>query len=114
LTNGPKFFQKEISKLFCHLKFVKVFIDDVLVFSNSEFEHNQHLEIVFKILEDNNLRLNLQKSKFFLKEVEFLGLKISSDGIKLNSNKLTELTKYIHPKNKKDLMRLLGFITWFR
>jgi hypothetical protein len=60
-------------------KFVVVFIDDILIFSKNEEEHDEHLRLVLQKLYENRLYAKLNKCEFWLKEVSFLG-HILSDG----------------------------------
>ena len=62
-------------------KFVVVFIDDILVFSKNEEEHEEHLRLVLQKLRENQLYAKLSKCEFWLKEVSFLGHIISAGGI---------------------------------
>jgi hypothetical protein len=72
-------------------KFVVVFIDDILVFSKSKREHEEHLCIVLQRLRDHQLYAKLSKCKFWLSEVQFLGHVISSEGISVDLGKVREL-----------------------
>lgn len=114
LMNAPRFFQREISRLFSDYDFIRIFVDDILIFSKNEEEHCKHLKIVLDILQRNNLTIRLDKSAFFKYEVKFLGLIVNKNGIKPDRKQFIQLEKYIEPKNKKQIMRLIGFLNWFR
>jgi hypothetical protein len=68
-------------------KFVVVFIDDILIFSKNEEEHDEHLRLVLQKLRENQLYAKLSKCEFWLKEVSFLG-HIISDVIKIKDTNL--------------------------
>jgi hypothetical protein len=69
-------------------KFVMVFIDDILVFSKSKKEHEEHLHIVLQRLCDHQLYEKFSRCKFWLREVQFLGQVISSEGITVDPGKV--------------------------
>jgi hypothetical protein len=79
LTNAPAYFMYLTNKVFMDYldKFVLVFIDDILIFSKNEKEHNEHLHLVLQKLRENQLYAKLSKCEFSLKEVSFLGHIIS-------------------------------------
>lgn len=64
LANAPRTFQKCMVDLLGHLDFVKTYIDDILFQSPDYENHIKHLEQVFNILKDNNIRINFKKSNF--------------------------------------------------
>jgi hypothetical protein len=79
LTNAPAYFMYLMNKVFMEYldKFVVVFIDNILIFSKNEEEHDEHLYLVLQKLRENQLYAKLSKSEFWLKEVSFLGHIIS-------------------------------------
>jgi hypothetical protein len=72
-------------------KFVVVFIDDILVYSKNEEEHEQHLRIILQWLRDHQLYAKFNKCAFCLKEVPFLGHVISAKGIAVDPSKVQEV-----------------------
>ncbi|GKF21345.1 putative reverse transcriptase domain-containing protein, partial [Tanacetum coccineum] len=87
LTNAPAVFMDLMNRIFHEYldKFVIVFIDDILVYSKSEEEHEQHLRIVLEIL---------RQSEFWLQQVSFLGHIVSADGIIMDPSKVEAITKW--------------------
>ena len=69
-------------------KFVVVFLDDILVYSNSVEEHKQHLKQVLECLRRNRLYANPEKCEFFKSEICYLGHIISGDGISVDPSKI--------------------------
>jgi hypothetical protein len=69
-------------------KFIVVFIDDILVFSKSRKEHEEHLCIVLQQLCDHQLYAKFSKCNFWLIEVQFLGHVVSSEGISVDPRKV--------------------------
>ena len=75
LTNAPAYFMYLMNKVFMEYldKFVVVFIDDILVYTKNEEEHEDHLRLVLQKLRENQLYAKLSKCEFWLDEVSFLG-----------------------------------------
>ena len=82
LTNAPAYFMYLMNKVFMEYldKFVVVFIDDILVFSKTEEEHEQHLRMVLDKLREHQLYAKFSKCEFWLHEVGFLGHKLTAEG----------------------------------
>ena len=72
-------------------KFVVVFIDDILIYSKDEAEHEQHLRVVLQRLQDHKLYTKFSKCEFWLNTVKFLGHTISSEGISVDPSKVQEV-----------------------
>jgi hypothetical protein len=83
LTNAPAYFINMMNKVFMEYldQFVVVFIDDILVYSQNEEAHEDHLRLVLQKLRDNQLYAKFSKCDFWLKEVAFLGNIITNGGI---------------------------------
>ena len=113
-ANAPKVFQRIMNTILGFLPFLKVFLDDILIFSNNEDEHSNHITQVLNILKDNNLTIGFEKSTFFAKEVKYLGHIISENGIKPDIERIKDLKGFNSPRNKKQLQKLIGTINWFR
>ena len=72
----------------CLDRFVIVFINDILIFSKSMEEHEEHLRIVFQILREKKLYAKFKKCEFWLNQVVFLGHVISKAGISVDPSKV--------------------------
>jgi hypothetical protein len=90
LTNAPANFMYLMNKVFMVYldKFVMVFIDDTLVYSRSEEEHEKHLHLVLQKLREHRLYAKLSKCEFWLEQVAFLGHIISKGGIFVDPSKI--------------------------
>ena len=90
LTNAPAYFMYLMNNVFMEYldKFVVVFIDDILVYSKNEEEHEEHLRLVLQKLRENQLYAKFSKCEFWLKEVLFLGHVITDGGIAVDPSKV--------------------------
>jgi hypothetical protein len=77
-------------------KFVVVFIDDILIFSKNEEEHDEHLRLVLQKLRANQLYAKISKCEFWLKEVSFLGHIISEGGVSVDPSKVKSVLSWVH------------------
>jgi hypothetical protein len=111
LTNAPAYLMYLMNKVFMEYldKFVVVFIDDILIFSKNEEEHNEHLHLVLQKLRENQLYAKFNKCEFWLKEVSFLGHIISEGGIFVDPSKVNDVLSWKTPKNISDIR---SFLVW--
>ena len=94
-------------------KFVVVFIDDILIFSKTEEEHEEHLRLVLQKLRDHQLYAKLSKCEFWLREVSFLGHVISEGGISVDPGKVKEVLNWKTPQNVGDIRSFLGLAGYY-
>ena len=80
-TNAPRSFQRAMKYLFGDLQYVKVYLDDLLIHSESLDEHFTHLKEIFDRINNNNISINFNKSNFIVKEVKYLGCIVNQKGI---------------------------------
>lgn len=116
LKNSPAIFQRALDDILRqHIgKICFIYIDDILIFSETEEEHIQNIETIFTTLEKANMKVQLDKTEFLKKEVEFLGFIVSSDGIKMNPEKLKAVKSFPQPRTVKDLRSFLGLSGYYR
>jgi hypothetical protein len=90
LTNASAYFIYLRNKVFMEYldKFVVVFIDDILVYSRSEEEHEEHLRLAFQKLREHRLYTKLSKCEFWMMQVAFIGHVISMGGISMDPSKV--------------------------
>ena len=90
LTNAPAHFMYLMNSVFMPEldKFVVVFIDDILVYSENAQEHEEHLRIVLTRLREHQLYAKFSKCEFWLKKVPFLGHILSEEGISVDPSKV--------------------------
>ena len=114
LKNSGATFQRYIDNVFLDCKCVFIYFDDILIFSDSVESHNDDLDQVFKILNDNSLKISVQKCEFFMETIDFLGFEISKDGLKPTESKISDIKSFPVPSNSKSLRRFLGVINFYR
>jgi len=91
-----------------------VYLDDVLIASNTLEEHLYHIELEFKKLKRVGFRLNRNKCEFMNEEIKFLGHKFSEIKAEINEDTKTAIANFERPKNKKSVQAFLGLINWDR
>ena len=85
-----------------------VFIDDILVYSKNEEEHEQQLRIVLQTIREKQLYAKLNKCDFWLKEVFFLGHIVSVEGIKVDPAKIEAIVNWKPPRNVIEVRSFMG------
>ena len=116
LTNAPATFQRLINSVFEGEinDFVLVYLDDILIFSETLEDHWRHLDIALRRLRDAKLYGRLHKCDFIKKEVEYLGFKISKDGISTDPEKVRAVVEWPTPASVRDVRSFLGLASYYR
>ena len=105
-------YQHLIDSLFSHIKGVRNISDDILVGGHSKSEHDENLDRVFKILNENNLTVNAQKCEIGVTEITFFGHTISSKGIHPSVDKVEAIKAFPIPTCRKDISSFLGMLNY--
>src|SRR5438128_750995 len=110
LTNVPAYFMNLMNKIFMEEldKFVVVFIDDILVYSRSEEENEQHLRVVLDRLREHQLYAKFSKCEFWLTEVSFLGHVLSEQGVAVDPAKVEAVMDWPAPRNVLEIRLRFG------
>jgi hypothetical protein len=116
LTNAPAYFMNLMNKVFMDEldKFVVVFINDILIYSSTAEEHEQHLRVVLEKLRQNQLYAKFSKCDFWLEEVAFLGHVLTSEGITVDPAKIEAVKEWEQPRNVTDIRSFLGLAGYYR
>jgi hypothetical protein len=116
LTNPPAYFMNLMNKVFMEYlnQFMVVFINDILVYSQNEETHEDHLRLLIQKLRDNQLYAKFSKCDFWLKEVAFLGHIITHGGIKVDPGKISEILNWKQPKDVSKIRSFLGLAGYYR
>jgi hypothetical protein len=116
LTNALAYFMYLMNKVFMEYldKFVVVFIDDILVYSRSEEEHEEHLHLALQKIRGNRLYAKLSKCEFWMKQVAFLGHLISKGGISVDPSMVQYVLSWNAPMSVSDIQSFLGLAGYYR
>jgi hypothetical protein len=116
LTNAPTYFMYLMNEVFMEYldKFVVVFIDDILIFSNTEEEHEKHLRMVLEKLRSNQLYAKFSKCEFWITKVAFLRHVISAGGVSIDPSKVKDVLHWMPPMNASEIQSFLGLAGYHR
>ena len=117
LMNSPATFQAMMNELLRDLintGKVVVFIDDMIVGTETEEGHDKLVIEVIKRLEENDLYVKPEKCKWKVREVEFLGIVIGPERIKMEKGKVKGVLEWLMPKCVKDVQKFLGLANYYR
>ena len=115
LSISPDLFQERMLKLFGDLPFAKVFLDDLLIFSHGTFEdHLQKVEQALEQLHAMNLAVNARKSFWAVKEVDYLGFRLTPAGVMPQAKKVKAIMQMATPRTKRQLRRFIGLVNYYR
>ena len=116
LTNAPAAFMDLMNRVFRPFvdQFVIVFIDDILVYSKSKEEHEQHLREVFETLRRAQLYAKFSKCEFWKDEVAFLGHIVGREGVSVDPSKIKAIVDWERPTNVTEIRSFLGLAGYYR
>ena len=116
LSTAPATFQRLMQATMSDFmfQFLLVYLDDLLVFSNTFKEHLQSLDRLLGRIVSSGLKLRMDKCKFLRQQVNYLGHTISPEGVSCEEGKVETVTEWPTPTNVKDLRSFLGFASYYR
>ena len=116
LTNAPAVFMDLMNRIFQPYldQFVIVFIDDILIYSGSKEDHEEHLRVVLQILRENQLYAKFSKCQFWLDSVAFLGHVISVEGVYVDPKKIEAIVNWKPPTNGTEIRSFRGLAGYYR
>jgi len=116
LTNAPRILQRAMDDILrvqvgktCHF-----YMDDITIFSKAIEQHYKDLIVIINILLNANMKISIEKSKFFKLETTFLCYVVSHDVIKTDAEKISTILKYPILKNISELRSFLGITGYYR
>ncbi len=108
-------FQAQIIDLMASLKFVRAYMDDLLIITRRTLDkHLQRMETVLTRLRDAGLKVNAAKSLFCAHKLEYLGCILTREGIKPQPKKVQAILALNPPNNIKELRHFLGMVQYYR
>ena len=111
---APEIFQRFMERILEGLRGVVVFIDDVLVYAESQVQLQERTKSVLKVLADNNLTLNEEKCVFEQQEIQFLGHRLSKNGFEVDKAKVDDVVSFQRPESATDLRSFLGLAAYLK
>ena len=116
LTNAPTTFMDLMHKVFQPYlnQFVLVFVDDILIYSQSKWKHEDHLRIILQLMKDHQLYAKFSKCEFWLTEVRFLGHVVSALGVSVDPKKVKVVMSWERSKSVFEIRSFLGLAGYYR
>ena len=116
LTNAPSTFMQLMNSIFMEYldKFIVVFIDDILIFSETHEEHGHHIQLVLQKLREHQLYAKFSKCEFWKNSVEFLGHVLSDKGVSVDPSKIVTVQEWESPKSVFQIRSFLGLAGYYR
>lgn len=105
-------FQRVTDEVFCGLDGVTVVVDDILVWGRTREEHDNRLRKVLHRCEEVGIVLNKQKSQFAKDSVKYLGHVLTTEGMKIDQDRIRSIQEFPAPTNVKQLQQFLGMVTY--
>ena len=94
-------------------RFCTVYLDDILVFSRDEEEHQAHLKWVFQKLRENSLHVKRAKCKFGVDQIEYLGHLVTAEGVKPDPAKIATVANWPPPTTVREVQQFLGMANYY-
>lgn len=117
LMNAPRVFQRYLTRIFEPLireGKILLYLDDILIASETIEEHIDVLREVFEIARDNDLQFRVDKCSFLYKEITYLGYIINENGVRPSPVNVEAINNYPIPRNVKEVHRFIGMASYFR
>ena len=116
LTNAPAAFQHFMNDIFVDLLDLRVivYLDDILIYSETLEEHCKLMKEVLQCLWKNRLYANAKKCTFHTDTVNYLGFTLSPDGLTMDLAKITSIQDWLEPQKVQDIQSFLGFANFYQ
>ncbi|KAL4103818.1 hypothetical protein QTP88_019153 [Uroleucon formosanum] len=112
INNAAEICQKWNMKVFGGIENVFIYLDDILIFGDTEAQHDYALKQVLDLAMKNNIKFNKNKIQYKVDKVNYLGHIFSYEGMKLDSDRIKSIFEYEVPKTIKYLQRFLGMVNY--
>ena len=116
LMNAPAAFMDLMHRVFHPYldRFVVVFVDDILIYSKTEKDHEDHLRVVLQTLRDHQLYAKFSKCEFWLTKVRFLGHVVSASGVSVDPEKVEAIMSWERPNSVFEIHSFLGLAGYYK
>ena len=116
LTNGPATYQRYMNDILLNYldDFCTAYLDDILIYSDNELEHEHHVKLVLQRLRDAGLQADIKKCEFGVRRTKYLGFIVSTDGIEVDPDKVEVIHNWQPPCTVKGVQSFLGFCNFYR
>ena len=95
-------------------KFVVIFIDEILIYSKTKEEHDEHLQIILQVIREDKLYAKFSKCKFFKDKIQYLGHVISNEGISEDPDKIKAIMEWHVPKDVSDVRSIMEITGYYQ
>ena len=114
--NAPVAFMDLTNRVFCEYldSFVIVSIDDILIYSMTREEHEQHLTMALQVFREHQVCMKFSKCEFWLGSVTFCGHVVSDQGVEVDSKKIKSAKNWLRPLTPIDIRSFLGLANYYR
>jgi transposase InsO family protein len=116
LTNGPATYQRYMNDVLIEYldEFCMAYLDDILIYSNSQEEHKRQVKLVLNRLREAGLQVDIRKSEFSVQRTKFLGYILTTQGLEIDPDKVAPLKNWSRPTTVTGLKSYLGFCGFYR
>jgi len=116
LTNALSVFQRHLNNILSKKidYIVVIYIDHILIYTQTEEEHVELVYWVLKKLSENSLYINIDKCIFHISEVEFVGFQIGTQGVQMSQKKVEDILNWPAPRSVKEVQKFIGFANFYR
>ena len=116
LTNGPATYQRYMNSILLDYldDFCTAYLDDILIYSDNEAEHELHVMMVLQRLRDAGLQVDIKKTEFHVTRTKYLGFIVSTDGIEVDPEKISAIVNWKLPESVRGVQSFLGFCNFYR
>jgi len=116
MSNAPCVFQRHLNNILSEKidHGIVIYIDDILIYSQTEEEHVELVRWMVKKLSENGLCINIDKCIFHVPEVEFVGFQIGTQGVQMNQKKVEDILNWPAPRRVKEVQKFIGFANFYR
>ena len=113
IKTAPSIWQRAMEQTLQGIPNVEVMLDDIIVTGKSDAAHLENLEAVLKRLAEKNLRINVQKCRFFMERIEYCGHEIDKDGLHKTNAKIEAVQNAPRPQDVSSVREFLGLVNYY-